>query len=58
MLLFTVTLLGTASFKGFLIVAVPHENDKGSPLGSFKAADTQDDNLVQVKCTSVSHHIG
>jgi len=52
----TVTLLGTASFKGFLIVAVPHENDKGSPLGSFKAADTQDNNLVQVKCTSGLSH--
>ncbi|XP_067928048.1 ferric-chelate reductase 1-like [Watersipora subatra] len=51
-----VTLRG-ASFKGFLVMALPENDDIASPVGTFGVAQNADgNNLNQDKCTGGSTH--
>ncbi|XP_067939149.1 putative ferric-chelate reductase 1 [Watersipora subatra] len=46
-----VTLQGSESFKGFLVMALPADNSQGSPVGSFEALNSTQANLVKPLCT-------
>lgn len=49
----SVTLVGSRSFKGFLILALPFDDDTGEPIGSFEVANPANSNLGQVQCGKV-----